>query len=120
MRVTLVHWSRGDREFHPGVAAMSAILKREGHECRVIVDDDTLTPEDYEDHIRDYDPQMFGFTCMSFQWQPVRERASWVKNIRSDLPVIVGGYHPTALPEMCLKDPSVDMICRASAATMNR
>jgi hypothetical protein len=43
MRVTLVHWSRGDREFHPGVAAMSAILKKKGHECRVIVDDNTMT-----------------------------------------------------------------------------
>lgn len=112
MKVTLVHWSRGDREFHPGVAAMSAILKREGHECKVIVDDDSLTPEDYADHIREWEPQLFGFTCMSFQWKPVRERTQWVKDVRPDLPVIVGGYHPTALPEMVLKADTVDMICQ--------
>ena len=91
---------------------MSAILKREGHECRVIVDDDSLTLDDYAEHVKEYDPQLFGFTCMSFQWHPVRERAAWVKEIRRDLPVIVGGYHPTALPDMVLSCPHVDMICQ--------
>ena len=112
MKVTLVHWSRGDREFHPGVAALSAILKRDGHECQVIVDDDTLTSEDYADHIDEFDPNLIGFTCMSFQWQSVRERAGWVKAARPEMPVIVGGYHPTSLPEMVLKDPNVDMVCQ--------
>ena len=112
MKVTLVHWSRGDREFHPGVAALSAILKREGHECQVIVDDDTLTPDDYGTQISEFEPDLFGFTCMSFQWKPVRERCAWVKGFRPELPVIVGGYHPTAVPELVLKDPNVDMICQ--------
>lgn len=111
MKVSLVHWSRGDREFHPGLAALSAILKRDGHECRVIVDDNTMTADDYARHIRDWKPDLFGFTCMSFQWQPVQERAGWVKKA-ADLPVIVGGYHPTALPELTLRHEHVDMVCQ--------
>jgi radical SAM superfamily enzyme YgiQ (UPF0313 family) len=91
---------------------MSAILKRSGHECRVIVDDNTMTAEDYARHLKDYDPQVFGFTCMSFQWQPVSERAKWVKAAKPDVPVIVGGYHPTALPDLVLKHEAVDMICQ--------
>jgi anaerobic magnesium-protoporphyrin IX monomethyl ester cyclase len=111
MKVTLVHWSRGDREFHPGLAALSAILKRDGHECRVIVDDNTMTADDYARHLAEWKPDLFGFTCMSFQWQPVQTRAEWVKRA-ADVPVIVGGYHPTALPEMTLRHPHVDMICQ--------
>ncbi len=112
MKVTLVHWSRGDREFHPGIAAMSAILKKSGHDCRVIVDDNTMTPADYARHLDDYKPDVFGFTCMSFQWQPVAERSRWVKAAKPETPVIVGGYHPTSLPEMVLRHDAVDMICQ--------
>ena len=111
MKITLVHWSRGDREFHPGVGALSAMLKRHGHQVSVIVDDDRMTFQDYKDHLDEFQPELFGFTCMSFQWKPVQQRAVWVKEAR-DIPVIVGGYHPTALPEECLKHPAVDMICR--------
>ena len=112
MRVTLVHWSRGDREFHPGVASMSAILKQRGHECRVIVDDNTMTSDDYAKHMKDYAPNLFGFTCMSFQWQAVSERVQWVKAAAPKTPVIVGGYHPTSLPDMVLRHDCVDMICQ--------
>ncbi len=112
MKVTLIHWSRGDREFHPGVAALSAILKRHGHEVKVIVDDNTMTPESYKAHIDDWKPDLFGFSCMSFQWAPVNDRAHWVKAANGNVPVIVGGYHPTALPEMVLKHPCVDFVCQ--------
>ncbi len=110
MKVTLVHWSRGDREFHPGLAALSAMLKKLGHQVRIIVDDDTLGIEDYRSHIEEFDPQLFGFTCMSFQWRPVQARADWVKSVRN-IPVIVGGYHPTALPDQVLAHPSIDFVC---------
>lgn len=111
MKVSLVHWSRGDREFHPGVAALSAMLKKHGHDVKVIVDDDRMTPEDYREHLESFCPDLFGFTCMSFQWKPVQERAGWIKAAGS-VPVIVGGYHPTALPDQCLLDENIDMICR--------
>jgi anaerobic magnesium-protoporphyrin IX monomethyl ester cyclase len=111
MKISLVHWSRGDREFHPGVAALSAMLKKHGHQVAVIVDDDRMTFQTYKEHLESFEPDIFGFTCMSFQWKPVQQRAVWVKELR-DIPVVVGGYHPTALPDQVLQHPAVDMICR--------
>jgi len=111
MKVTLVHWSRGDREFHPGVAALSAILKKHGHEVKVIVDNDRMNFEDYKEHLDTFKPDLFGFTCMSFQWKAVEKRSVWVKECR-DVPVIVGGYHPTSLGDQVLEHAAVDMICR--------
>ena len=62
------------------------MMKKHGHQVKVIVDDDRMSFEDYKDHLDDWKPDLFGFTCMSFQWQAVQKRAVWVKEAR-DIPV---------------------------------
>lgn len=47
--------------------------------------------------------------------EPIRwalEISKGAKKIRPDVPVVWGGWHPSILPEQCLKHPSVDVVVK--------
>ena len=89
-----------------GPMYISALLKKHGHRCRLII---VSEHKDYLDEIREYDPDIIAFSTMTGPHKWVLETAEKVKTI-VDKPVILGGAHPTFFPEI-INDPSVDIVC---------
>ena len=52
----------------------------------------------------EYNHKYYGFTSVTPQWSFVHQKIKEIKNHNSNAIIIVGGPHPTALPEACLND----------------
>jgi len=62
--------------------------------------------------IEDFQPDLVGLTCIFSSVFPViREVCRVVKLIDPGIATIVGGTYPTFLPERCLEEPALDMVC---------
>lgn len=68
-----------------------------GHEVKVV--DLILSRGDIRNFvfeiISDYEPEVVGFTAMSFQYRTALELAKFIKGINSKIFTVLGGYHAT-------------------------
>ena len=99
--------------FNHGLAALSARLKEHGHETRLLNLNERLPPVPSYDEIlatvRDWGPALIGFSCLTMQYAEAlrigrflreREAASGV----ALPPLVVGGIHPTMVPDEVMAD----------------
>lgn len=87
-----------------GVMILSSALKKAGHDCEVIMGKDV-------ESLKISKPDLIAFSSMTVQHVWVSEMAKTLKESGVNVPIIVGGPHPTFFPEV-IDDPNIDMICR--------
>lgn len=108
------------------VSLLSAVLRREGHETalafhpalfddRYFLDVPSLArvfdrSQRVVDEIVAQQPDLVAFSVLTPVYQWCLEIARAVKE-RIDVPVIFGGVHPSAVPEICLENTCVDYVC---------
>ena len=70
-----------------------------------------LTPEAIRETIREFSPDLVGVSCL-FSLQAPNSHAvcALVKEVDAGIVTVMGGAHPTALPEKTLQDPAVDIV----------
>lgn len=90
-----------------GVANLSAILKANGHETDLLLVSHT---PDLMGAIRQYDPGLIAFSALTGVHLSLEELAVKIKR-EMNVPIIVGGPHPTYSPDM-INRPAIDIICR--------
>lgn len=90
-----------------GIMYISAVLKEHNHEAEVFVEG--LEANLIESLLK-ANPDVVGFTCITGGQRWVKKRAHEIKEVLN-VPIIVGGSHPTYFPEMVEAD-NIDMICR--------
>ena len=90
-----------------GVANLSGILKANGHETNLLLVSHT---PDLMGAIRAYDPGLIAFSALTGVHHSIQRLAIDIKH-HFNIPIIVGGPHPTYSPEMILQ-PGIDIICR--------
>jgi len=111
-----------------GLAYLAAFLRRSGIEVKIIdaaaegIDNQVkiggktrygLSNEDLRKRILDFDPQIVGITCPStLHAKDAHETAKLVKECHKNILVVMGGAHPSAVPEEVLKDRNVDLVVR--------
>lgn len=100
--------------FNYGLAFLSSVLQREGHETKLLNVNEKLDfpldPDRICREVRDYDPDLVGFSVVTPQYQAARRIAEIVRE-GSDAPIVCGGIHPTMAPEETLQDECWDYIC---------
>ncbi len=104
---------------------LSGALKSAGHKVELLFDpgiDDNMgfwdisllrkiNPDNlFREEIARYKPDLVALSCPLNMFPFVRKSAALVKSV-ADIPVIVGGGHPTIAPEYVLSDENIDMIC---------
>jgi anaerobic magnesium-protoporphyrin IX monomethyl ester cyclase len=90
-----------------GVANLSGILKANGHETDLLLV--SHTPQLIET-IKHYDPGLIAFSALTGVHHSIQRLALQIKQ-HLNVPIIVGGPHPTYSPEM-IQQPGIDIICR--------
>lgn len=92
-----------------GILYLAAVLQRHGHEVKVI---DMRGEEQPRSAVRTMIPaaDAVGMTVPTFALNNARETLDLVRDIDSQVPVIVGGPHPTLYPERTLDDLPADML----------
>lgn len=113
--------------FQPlGIAYVAAVLERQHKVC--IIDSPTegwgnlqqidgtkyrvgLSNEKIADRIRRWSPDVVGINIPFSGWSKgAFEVASIVKSIDKDITTVLDGQHPSARPEECLTNPSIDFV----------
>ena len=57
-------------------------------------------------------PRIVGISCLTLTVKRGMELANKIKHIAPDITIIVGGIHPTVMPEECLLETGVDVVVR--------
>ncbi len=98
-----------------GIGALSAYLKRHGHQTRLVhVSEElgySLDLDRIMKDIREFSPQLIAFSAMTNQWFFVKQVASHIRR-HLDTPVVVGGHHANAAPLEVISEPYVDYACK--------
>jgi len=110
-----------------GIAYLAAVLEKSAHEVRLldcIVEgyehSKKVSPEyihlglgwgEIEKRIRNFSPEAVGISCVFSLMAPEARRiAEIVKAIDEDIVTVMGGAHPSAMPEEILLDENVDFV----------
>ena len=118
LKVLFVVYDNGsyDQVFPMGVAALSAVLKKQGHEITLWnqdihhYSDSSLT--DYLDKNK-FDVAIFSLIAGYYQYQKMKNLSKAISNSknRASFKYIMGGYGPTPEPEFFLKKSGCDVVC---------
>jgi len=90
-----------------GIANLSGILKAHGHETDLLLVSHT---PDLIGAITRYDPGLIAFSALTGVHHSLEQLAVQIKQ-HLNIPIIVGGPHPTYSPDM-IDRPGIDIICR--------
>jgi radical SAM superfamily enzyme YgiQ (UPF0313 family) len=90
-----------------GLANISSILKANGHQTDLLL---VSHAGHLLDEIRACAPDLIGLSALTGVHRSLEDLALFVKQ-HVDVPIIVGGPHPTYSPDM-IHSPGVDIICR--------
>lgn len=92
-----------------GLAYLASVTEQQGD--RVHVYDGDVEDASLESTIRDFAPEIVGITANTTQITAAWRDAQLVKAM-GDVPVVLGGPHPTSLPEESASKPFVDVVVR--------
>ncbi|MFZ0429734.1 MAG: radical SAM protein [Acidobacteriota bacterium] len=100
-----------------GLLYLGTALRSEGFDVTILdCPKDAVTFSDFSRLIREGEFDVVGFRCYSRDHNYVRYHAEIVKRVRPAALTLMGGPHPSALPEFVLRDmPHIDFAWQAEA-----
>ena len=123
----VLFYYRGSEHF--GVQALIAYLESKGHETELIYDP-ALGDNGYLDipvvnnflnrivcndklvveKVVRFRPDLVAFSAITNLYLPITRLAKKIKKVL-DVPIVIGGIHPTSIPEEVIKDECYDAVC---------
>ena len=101
-----------DSTIRLGLAHLSACLKKEGHEVKLIDLRLLRGWGDYDRLVRKQNPEFLGVTMHTCEFYIAVECCRRAKALDSNITTVVGGIHPTMFPDRCLKTGVVDFVLK--------
>ena len=116
MRVLFIYTDIGiSVGYSCGIGALSAYLKRHGHETKLLhVSDELgypLDPHRIVEDVLEYDPGLVCFSSVTNQWFYCKTIARFIRRA-SDAPIVVGGHHANSASHEIIADKAVDYVCK--------
>jgi anaerobic magnesium-protoporphyrin IX monomethyl ester cyclase len=94
-----------------GLAYVAAALEKAGFHVEIFDNYQLNKPIDYvKFEIKRLNPEIVGITCGSVTYQKCIETAKAVKEVKPFCKVVVGGWHPSYLPDSMLQHPEIDYV----------
>ncbi len=87
----------------------------EKHNYRVEIFDgqvQEMTERTLKEKLSQFKPQVVGITCMTPMAYEAHKTAEVVRNFDENLLIVMGGIHPSILPDETLEDENVDIVVR--------
>jgi len=94
-----------------GLAYLAAVLERDGFTNIKIIDmlAEKIDFGQIEEEITKFNPLILGITLTTRQVKPVAEVIKIAKKINPNIICVIGGVHPSALPERTLEETKADV-----------
>jgi anaerobic magnesium-protoporphyrin IX monomethyl ester cyclase len=117
----LFYYNSGE---HIGVEYLSAYLKSKGHKVDLIFDpgignnffinlpilNKLISEEMIINRAVQFNPDLVAFSCITNLYPIIKRIATKIKE-RLKVPIVVGGIHPTSVPEWVIKEDCFDILC---------
>ena len=71
----------------------------------------SMSPDQFTDSVVGLKPDLLGVSAMTPTWAPLAERLTRLRQAAPEIPVVVGGYQATLVPEETIAHPAVDFAC---------
>lgn len=113
MKVTFVYPDlslKSQRKFYHGIAFLSGVLKRAGHQTSLIHIFEPIGEPEFINLIVKKSPDLVAFSTTTNMFEVTLKYVRLIKKHFS-MPVICGGIHPTILPDEVINCDEIDMIC---------
>lgn len=105
MNITLIQPFTDNFEPPKSLAWIAASLRKAGHDVRLIDLQQCQVRNRWHEIFNSEQVDLVGVSAMTAQVRDVHEIAKWVKESASrDIPVVIGGAHPTFLPKQTLEE----------------
>jgi len=98
--------------FYVGIASLSTVLTREGHETSLIHITKPIGKAEFIDRVHKENPDLICFSSTSPMFPIVKELTGWLMEDGIDVPKMCGGIHPTIAPDEAIAVDGIDIICR--------
>ena len=104
-------WGIANKIAPLGIAYVAAALEKEGFKVE-LVDNYLLNKpiSEIKQMVRRLSPKIVGIGCSSNTYRRCVETAKAVKEVLPSCKVVVGGWHPSCMPESMLKHPEIDYV----------
>ena len=111
MKIILISMQKMKTSHPPlGIAYMASVLEKNGYNDIQIIDNNVIGNDKELEHIiKKSKPDIVGITVMTMYLHETERVANIIKNIDTNITVVVGGPHPTIMPEEILKDKNIDI-----------
>jgi len=94
-----------------GLAYVAAALEKAGFEVNMLDNYQLNKPMDFvKQEIERLKPEIIGITCSSVTYERCIETAKLAKELLPSCKVVVGGWHPSYLPDTMLQHPEIDYV----------
>ena len=110
-----------NRSFHItpdlGLGYLAASLRKHEYNSGILhCVKEHMSLSEFEDIVKKSDFQSIGFKFLTYNYNAIYKSASIVKRYKPEVPIILGGIHPTVLPVETMREfPFVDYIIRGEA-----
>ena len=101
-------------EYPPlGLAYVAAVLEGNGHEVRIIdIPVEMIDESKFEEILRTFSPQLIGITSVTSTITYSLALCGIIKHSLPNVTVVLGGPHPSTMPNEVLSNPNVDFVVR--------
>jgi len=101
----------GARKYYQGLGYLSSVLKCAGHQTELIYLQREPTQEEFLAQFAQVGADLAAFSSTTHQHPYVDRCAGWIKASMPHMLTIVGGTHPTLVPEQVLASGGFDAVC---------
>jgi anaerobic magnesium-protoporphyrin IX monomethyl ester cyclase len=104
-------WIHGRRYVPIGIAYVAAVLEKNGFQVQIL--DNYLLEKSIGEikvEVKKLNPEIVGITCSSVTYSQVIDTAKAVKEVLPSCKVVVGGWHPSYMPESMLEHSEIDYV----------
>ncbi|MDD4979751.1 MAG: radical SAM protein [Candidatus Omnitrophica bacterium] len=101
-----------------GLGYLATAVRKKGHSVKILhCLKEKMGLGDFTAYVRNRRPSAIGFTCESYDVRSVQESIKAVKDTDRSIPVIIGGAHVSAVPEVAMEVdfPNADYAFRGEA-----
>lgn len=97
-----------------GIAYLSSVLKREGHEVSLVHVVAPPEREEFVHRVAKSRPDLVGFSSTTHMFRHVAKWAGWLRE-DNRVTTVCGGVHPTISPDEVIGTTGIDIACRGEA-----
>lgn len=91
-----------------GILYITTVISQNGYDVRVINQEDAIKEIDIEQEIRNYSPDVIGFSATSMVYWEILPYIKKIKNKFPKIKMMIGGPHITVQPETVMEDGFID------------